>query len=609
MLDKLSFVTAILAVIGSVFNIITHKLTLGTISLALGVISLACNAENMTSKRLSIGAIWAASSAVIGTYMQSWVQQFAKNIGANPFLAPSDIAAGKQAAFWIPFLVNAAIVFMVINASEKSKTSVKFSASVPGTKVEPLDVTVGYQTKNGQPVVIKHMDRYLHTLVVGTTGTGKSSRVLKPMIWQDLQAIKKGKKLGITVIEPKGDFAEDVAKMCADLGIPYVFINPEDPASPRFNPLEGDAHVAAEITRTVFQALFGKQEAFFALNQAIAARNTVLLLKALRGDNVTLEDMAVVLREYSYLRQLVEELDNRQGRSSLTDYFRSEVLGMEEKAKQFQLGLRLQIDNIVNNQMLHRVLCGKSDINLDEHLANGGVLIVQTAMGTLGALGDAFGQFVIMHFQQAVFRRPGNEQTRTPHILYVDEFPRYVNPDFERLLAIGRSYRCATVLAVQTTAQIQLEERRAFKETVLETTRNKVILNLGSKEDAERFAAEFGQFETTERQKSYNRNGWLIPWAWDSIREEDKLKLRYTYTDLMELPKFTAAVKIVRHGQPLPPVLAKLDLSPWDKARSKQKPRAFTGKLDVPELQKRSEPQIVLQFPDKRKDAEEPDFF
>lgn len=54
----------------------------------------------------------------------------------------------------------------------------------------------------------------------------------------------------------------------------------------------------------------------------------------------------------------------------------------------------------------------------------------------------------ILHFQQAVFRRQGAEQSRTPHILYIDEFPRHMNLDFQRLLAIGWSFTCAIVLAL-----------------------------------------------------------------------------------------------------------------------------------------------------------------
>ncbi len=536
---------------------------LGAVGAVVGIAAvLLLMALGDERPKMAWAGVFLNVSGLLGMYAQRFVARYISSIQGSPFLDEAALQAAPVAAFFAPAVLGGLLILLTKSNLPDAQAN---TAAVPATRVKPLDIVLG--TVRGKPLVLKHEDRYLHTLTVGTTGTGKTSRVLKPMIWQDLQAIKAGKRLGISVIEPKGDFAADVAKMCEDLGIPFIFINPEDPGTPKFNPLEGDPQVAAEITRTVFAALFGKQEAFFALNQALAARNTVLLLKAVKGNDVTLEDMANALREFQYLRRLIEQLERKDGRSPLVDYFKSEVLGMEEKAKQFQLGLRLQLDNMINNRLLHNVLCGKSDLNLDEHIEKGGVLIANTAMGTLGALGDAFGQFVIMHLQQAVFRRTLPPQT--PHMLYVDEFPRYVNPDFERLLAIGRSFGCGACLAVQTTAQIQLEEKRAFKETVLETCRNKIVLNVGSAEDAQRFASEFGKEEMLLHNKSYNRQGVLLPWAWDSVREERKLKERYPYTALMELPAFTAAVRIVRRGQPMKPVHAELHLSPWDLKRNR----------------------------------------
>ena len=580
--------TPVLAAIGAV---------LGLVGL---VTAVAAEEEKRTVQALGL---FLNVAGIAGMYAQRWAERYVKSLRDTPYLTAADLRAAPAAAFFAPVVLGGLLVLLTKSNLPSGKSA--YDAEIPPAKVEPLDVVLG--TAKGKPIVLKHEDRYLHMLVAGTTGTGKTSRVLKPMIWQDLQAIKAGKKMGITVIEPKGDFAADVARMCEDLEIPHLFINPENPGSPRFNPLEGDPVTAAEITRTVFAALFGKQEAFFALNQAIAARNIVLLLKAVKGDDVDLMDMANALRDYSYMRNLVTQLERKDGRSPLVDYFKAEVLGMEEKAKQFQLGLRLQLDNIINNRMLSNVLCGKSDLDLDKHLEEGGVLIANTCLGTLGALGDAFGQFLIMHFQNAVFRRPSSPSA-TPHMLYVDEFPRYVNADFERLLAIGRSFRCGACLAVQTTAQIQLEERKAFKDTILETCRNKVVLNLGSADDAERFASEFGRDEVLVHQKSYNRTGVVLPWAWDSVREEQELKERYPYTQLMELPVFTAVVRIVRRGEPVKPVLARLDLSPWDKKRNAARRERAVKR--GPELVGFPEPQkgvkVVMQPAKPKKDD---DFF
>ena len=549
----------------------------GILAVVIGTIRHAVRAILTGVIGLSLGL-----SAWFGYRLYQNAEGWLTGVAQTGWITPSEIRFAKGLIILFPAIAVIAIALLIRQAQIIKVSDFKPQLQKTGKK-GPLDVEV---CKVGnRPVIIKHHDRYLHTMCIGTTGTGKSSRVLKPMIEQDLKAIAKGEKLGVTIIEPKGDFADDVAAMCRSLKVPYIYINPLNPATPRFNPMSGEPELVAEIMRTVLRSLFGRQEAFFRLNQEVAARNTALLVKKIKGEDATMLDMVEALREQSILAMMVSNLERAEGESALTQYFKTEVMGdMKDKMQQFTLGLRLQLEDITGNQMMRRVMIGKSDVDLDKHLAEGGVLIINTAMGELGKLGDAFGQFIMMHFQQAVFRRKGTERTRTPHVLYIDEFPRYVNPDFERLLAIGRSYRCATVLALQTTAQMVHEDRPTFRDIVLETCRNKIILNLGSEEDAKRFSKEFGEYELLKQTPSYKRDGMLIiPWRLDSMREEFRTKERYSYTDLMELPRYHAVVRTVVDGQPQQPVLGKLELSNWDRQRRKKKParKDLTGKLEI----------------------------
>ena len=549
----------------------------GILAVVIGTIRHAVRAILTGVIGLSLGL-----SAWFGYRLYQNAEGWLTGVAQTGWITPSEIRFAKGLIILFPAIAVIAIALLIRQARIIKVSDFKPQLQKTGKK-GPLDVEV---CKVGnRPVIIKHHDRYLHTMCIGTTGTGKSSRVLKPMIEQDLKAIAKGEKLGVTIIEPKGDFADDVAAMCRSMKVPYIYINPLNPATPRFNPMSGEPELVAEIMRTVLRSLFGRQEAFFRLNQEVAARNTALLVKKIKGEDATMLDMVEALREQSILAMMVSNLERAEGESALTQYFKTEVMGdMKDKMQQFTLGLRLQLEDITGNQMMRRVMIGKSDVDLDKHLAEGGVLIINTAMGELGKLGDAFGQFIMMHFQQAVFRRKGTERTRTPHVLYIDEFPRYVNPDFERLLAIGRSYRCATVLALQTTAQMVHEDRPTFRDIVLETCRNKIILNLGSEEDAKRFSKEFGEYELLKQTPSYKRDGMLIiPWRLDSMREEFRTKERYSYTDLMELPRYHAVVRTVVDGQPQQPVLGKLELSNWDRQRRKKKParKDLTGKLEI----------------------------
>jgi hypothetical protein len=65
------------------------------------------------------------------------------------------------------------------------------------------------------------------------------------------------------------------------------------------------------------------------------------------------------------------------------------------------------------------------------------------------------------------------------------------------------------------------------------------------------------------------------------MKESEKKNERFNYTNLMELPKYHAIVRIVMDGEPQQPVLGKLELSKWDKKRNAAKKRKNTGNLEI----------------------------
>lgn len=418
-------------------------------------------------------------------------------------------------------------------------------------------------------------DMFTHMLVVGPTRCGKTATILKPLIYQLLVLKAKGVPLGLSVIEPKGDVAAMVNEMCFEMGIPCTHIDPMISNTAQFNPMEGEINAVAEATVIVLKGLFGKQDAFFATVQELSARNVTKLLKELHGDNIDIVDVMNTLRDERVLAAKVAELKARDGMTDLVHFFESELLGsMKDKYRQFVIGLRAQLENVVSNDALRQIMTGKSSFNIDEHYAKGGVLAVNTALGMLRTSGDAFGQFLIMHLQNCAFRRPGTEFTRIPHFLIVDEYSRYINPDVEIFLNLAAEYRVAGIFATQSLGQLELESgkisAKGMKRAILGGCRNLVVFGGIKSEDAKDFAEEFGKDKILMRQSTY-KNSILLPNLFpDSYRDTEIEEYRFDATDLMDgLPRFHFVHKLLQDGHPQKPALAKGQLvrRDWKEAR------------------------------------------
>ncbi|MCF6094524.1 TraM recognition domain-containing protein [Microaerobacter geothermalis] len=369
-------------------------------------------------------------------------------------------------------------------------------------------------------------DAFTHMLVAGPSRCGKTATVLKPIIYQILLQKRAGKKVGLSLIEPKGDVAFMVREMCEAMEIDYIHV---DPAVNRsyadesgysayrshvFNPMQGDTEMVAEATVAVLKSLFGKQEAFFATVQELSSRNVTKLLKELQGDRLDLMEVLQTLRDPVILEKKVKELKQRDGETDLVQFFEAELLGtLKDKYRQFVIGLRAQLENLTSNQNLKRVITGNSSINIDRHLEKGGVLAVNTALGELGTSGDAFGQFVAMHLQSGTFRRRGTERTRVPHFMIEDEYSRYINPDIERFLTMAAEYKVAGIFAIQSLGQLEVESgkisAKAMKQTIITSCQNLIAFGGYKGSEAKEIADLFGKEPVIERDNIYE--GSLIP--------------------------------------------------------------------------------------------------
>ncbi|WP_018213663.1 type IV secretory system conjugative DNA transfer family protein [Desulfitobacterium hafniense] len=403
-------------------------------------------------------------------------------------------------------------------------------------------------------------DPFTHTIIVGPTRCGKTATLIKPIIYQILMAKARGFQCGLSVIEPKGDVAQFTADLARELGIPGTYhFDPTLDNTDMINLMKGPVDDVAEATIAVLKGMM-KQDEFFALMQELTARNFIKLLKLNHEDNLDIISVLRSLRNDDILKQETTRLEKSGKDPELLGFFEHEMRGrLGEKWKELAVGLRAQIEKLVSNSYIRRIITGDTGIDLDRHMMEGGVLAVNSCL-KFRSSGDAFGQFLMMHLQSAAFRRPGTERTRVPHFLIIDEMSRYINPDIERFLSIAAEYRVASVFAVQSFEQLAIASgnltAQAMKTSILTNCRNKITFGGISSTDASFLAEELGKDWVVRKMETYDGKmiAHLLPESYRQIEQEE---YRIRPTDMQDgLPRFYFVHKLIRDGHPMKPGIA-----------------------------------------------------
>ncbi len=332
------------------------------------------------------------------------------------------------------------------------------------------------------------------------------------------------RNMGFTLVAPDNACIERVQKVAKAYNMHVNIIDPTDPDSFGINPFTGkDPAKIAAIISTVLKAMNeadgGKDDTFFQSVAQQAFENLAILLKLIyprmhNGDTPTLEDMLAILNNFDIAEEMCEVLKKdtklAEEYSSLIGYFEKNfykppvnIHGYEiattygsgrKKTEEVVYGAITQLDNFLRNPGVKRVLCSRNhNVNFDQALQNGEIITVCTRQGALGEIHQrAFGMFFILSFKDAVLRRPGVEDSRTPHFVYIDEFPLYINKDVEAFFTLFRKYRCGTLITIQNLSQLSRVKALDFRDIVLTNTKSQIVFGDLTAAESEFWAKEFG---------------------------------------------------------------------------------------------------------------------
>ena len=349
------------------------------------------------------------------------------------------------------------------------------------------------------------------------------------------------RNLGITVVENDGNYISNFIAVAKNFNIDVLSIDPSSPETTlSINPfaIEDPAKVAS-IVADVLNAMYensggggsSKSDPFFTQVTIDAFQNLSILLKEMHpilnnGEVASLEDMLHLLYNFDKVEEMTEEMKKipelEQKYKLLIAYFEKnfykpslningyEIPGTRgsgrKDTEKFLYGAITQLNNLIRNPGLKAALCGKKNIlNFDKALEDGSIITACSRKGDLGMIqAKAFGMFFILQFQDAVLRRKGNEDSRTPHFLYIDEFPEYITKDMEVMFTLFRKYRCGVTIALQNLSQLEKSGKDYYRQTVLANTKTQIVFGDTVPEDSAYWEKAFGKEKKPDQSSSYN---------------------------------------------------------------------------------------------------------
>ena len=353
------------------------------------------------------------------------------------------------------------------------------------------------------------------------------------------------KNLGLTYISPDAESINKIKKVADCYKLNVNLLDPNNPNSVGLNPFVYDDPVQTAIAiSTVLKGLYSSSRTDMELayrenvaNQAV--ENVSILLKEMYprlndSDLPTLEDLLNYLSDFSLIENMCEKLKEdvslKKRYSALISYmernFYKDAPNKTDMEK-FVTQVTAQLDSLLRYPGVKNILCNRNNnLNYDNALKNGDITLVCTRRGDLGpAIHTAFGLFFILLMQYSVLRRPGTENSRIPHFLYIDEFADFVGDSTDPLFTLYRKYKVSTIISVQNLSQLDGKDKK-HRQIITSNCSNKMVFGNNSPEDNDWWSLEIGDKKEWSFKNNYDTGKGEYSPTLSDIKYENKIKYK-----------------------------------------------------------------------------------
>lgn len=336
---------------------------------------------------------------------------------------------------------------------------------------------------NTHPLRLPCEARDRHCWLVGATGTGKSSLLLR-MIRHDIESGE-----GVALIDPHGDLFEHVLASIPPKRVKdVVLLEPGRGARvPGLNFLEVTNGPLRELQRNfVVNELFGIFDQLWDMRECGGPmfqtyfRNAVLLLMEGCGSDATLTELPLVFEDRAFRERLKASCRDPLVTSFWTN--QAEKAGGEASLCNIAPYITSKL-NVFTHSSVLRPIIGQARSTLDfrRMLSKRSIFLVNLAKGLIGdAEARLLGMLLLGRIFAAGMERAILPQSRrTAFSVYVDETQNFLTNTLAAMLAEARKFGLRLTLANQNLAQLAGHGRHDLLQALLGNVGSLALFRLG----------------------------------------------------------------------------------------------------------------------------------
>lgn len=417
-------------------------------------------------------------------------------------------------------LIYSFIFSMQIKKSDISSASLSHSE---------LNLIIG-KDKNANKIILEENGLYQNILITGTIGTGKTSSAMYPFTEQLLKfkANFPKEKLGMLVLDVKGNYHSQVKKYCEKYNRIHDFMVLFLDGTIKYNPLDKPnlkASILANRLKTIL-TLFSNNngEAYWLEKVEQILTECIKLCRLYNDGYVTFVEIHKLVTNPNYYLSKINILRNNfiSGKLSKEDcfnlltsieFFEKEFLKLDTRTMAI---LKSEITRItgcfVSDYQVQKIFCpSKKDINFKGFkslISSGKILVLNMNLSEYKNLSKIIAAYLKLDFQTEVMARLAKANLNIRPVVFIsDEFHEYVTTTDADFFAQSREAKCINIVATQSYTSLlnTLNNPNATK-AIIQNLVNKFWFRTDDIYTIEDAQKQLGKEEKTKYSKTISEN-------------------------------------------------------------------------------------------------------